>query len=319
MHQRKLAPFILSIALAASPCLGTGLFGNKIAAMVTFGDSYSVQNVGDGRVQWPDYVAGYLKIALYDYARSGATCSDLLTPREYPGVTEDELPLFLQQKKNGTVVLDRDPLKTIYTLWVGTNDVGAGCLLTGDQKPGATIVDTTKCTIEWAKTLYKNGARNFLFQNMVPLQRIPMYARDAYPTRYWKAAKNATEWNTFILELVNSGNALSRYMLTDLAPQLPGAHVGLFDSYGLFTDILDHPKLYLNGTAPYNTTGSVNPCVYAVDGHDPLYCTLVNGTDADSYVWHNELHASHQTNRVVAKEIASVIRGEKNKWVTWLS
>lgn len=43
---------------------------------------------------------------------------------------------------------------------------GAGCLLTGDQKPGITIVDTTQCVINWLKTLYYRGARNFLIQNV---------------------------------------------------------------------------------------------------------------------------------------------------------
>lgn len=55
--------------------------------------------------------------------------------------------------------------ETIFTLWIGTNDVGAGALITGSS-PGATVVNTTTCAVNWVKTLYESGAKNFLFQNV---------------------------------------------------------------------------------------------------------------------------------------------------------
>ncbi|KAG8833908.1 hypothetical protein FRC17_009867 [Serendipita sp. 399] len=290
-------------------------FSGRISTMVTFGDSYSVQNVGSGRIQWQDWVAGYAGVTLYDYARSGATCSNALTPRIYGGVTEDELPVYFQQVSNGTIHINPD--KTVYTIWIGTNDVGAGCLLTGDQAPGVSIVDTTACVMNWVKTLHQRGAKNFIIQNMVPLYRIPMYQANAYPTKYWTLAKNATEWNAAMQQLVKGGNALSKLMLADLAPSLPKARIALFDSFGLFNDMLDRPQLYLNGTAPYNTTGSANPCVYEPGASSATYCTMVSETEVDSYVWYNELHATNQANRVVAKEITELIRGRSSKWATW--
>lgn len=108
------------------------------------------------------------------------------------------------------------------------------------------MVDTTTCAVNWVKTLYDTGARNFLFQNvgyfyfsldfpvtyayslaqMIPLQKIPMYQPDAYPNRYWTAARNTTAWSLEMAELVNAGNTMARLMLKDLTPTLPGAHVG---------------------------------------------------------------------------------------------
>ena len=61
---------------------------------------------------------------------------------------------------------------------------------------------------------------------MIPLQKTPLYSPDAYPSRYWTAPRNTTEWSVFMAELVNAGNALSRALLELLAPTLPGAHVG---------------------------------------------------------------------------------------------
>jgi hypothetical protein len=54
----------------------------------------------------------------------------------------------------------------LYTIWIGTNDVGAGELLTGQAAPGVNIVDVSKCAVDVVHTLYKSGARKFLFQNV---------------------------------------------------------------------------------------------------------------------------------------------------------
>lgn len=61
---------------------------------------------------------------------------------------------------------------------------------------------------------------------------------------------------------------------------------GLFDSHSLFQDILNNPAKYLNGTAPLNTTAAINSCVFQEGGVGGGVCTLVNGTDRDSYVWY---------------------------------
>lgn len=63
---------------------------------------------------------------------------------------------------------------------------------------------------------------------------------------------------------------------------------GLFDSYSLFEDMLAHPALYLNGTAPLNTTGCVHSCVYQLNEStaDTGACTIANGTDRDSFLWY---------------------------------
>jgi ABC-type multidrug transport system permease subunit len=58
------------------------------------------------------------------------------------------------------------PEETLYTIWIGTNDIGAGELLTGQATPGISIVNVSRCAVDVVQTLYKAGARNFLFQNV---------------------------------------------------------------------------------------------------------------------------------------------------------
>lgn len=142
----------------------------KIKNLVTFGDSYTdVVSVGDGGTAWPVYAAGYAHVQLFPFARSGATCSNNLTFRPFPSVFESQLPAYFSETKNGTLDLGSD--ETLYSLWIGTNDVGANALLTGSDG-NVSIVDVVECMINWVKVLYQSGGRNFLFQNVECLFKI---------------------------------------------------------------------------------------------------------------------------------------------------
>lgn len=122
---------------------------------------------------------------------------------------------------------------------------------------------------------------------MIPLEHVILYRNVTYPNRYWTAPHNATEWSVFMKELTTTGNALAQLMLAALPSELPGAHIGLFDSHALFTDMLANPQNYLNGTAPLNTTGAINSCVFQLNEStsDPGVCTVAEGSDRDSFLW----------------------------------
>ena len=48
-----------------------------------------------------------------------------------------------------------------------------------------------------------------------------------------------------------------------------------------------NPQNYFNGTAPLNVTGAVNECIEPLAGQNgTTFCTLVNGSAADSYMWY---------------------------------
>ena len=149
------------MALSTLASNGKGVGQKQIKNLVTFGDSYTdVVAVGDGGVAWPVYAAGYAGVTLYPFARSGATCSNNITYRPFPSVFESQLPAYFGNQSH----LDLSPDETIYSLWIGTNDVGVGALLTGSDN--ASLVDVTACMVNWVKVLYESGARNFIFQNV---------------------------------------------------------------------------------------------------------------------------------------------------------
>ena len=212
--------------------------------MLPRGSNHYQDGHADGWIMWPVFAAQDGSFDLFPFAKSGATCSNSLTDRPFPSVFESQLPAFFAEKANGSLAALK-PEDTIYTLWIGTNDVGVGALLTGSQTPGVTVVDTVTCAVNWVQTLYNSGARNFIFQNvsevgnganvsdaycrilqMVPLEAAPLYLVNSYPNHYWTAQRNTTEWSVFMRELTTSGNALSKLMLQALAPRLHGAHLG---------------------------------------------------------------------------------------------
>lgn len=135
----------------------------QVKNLVTFGDSYTdIVNVGDGGTAWPVYAAGYADLTLYPFARSGATCSNNITFRPFPSIFESQLPLYFAEKHNGSIKVN--PTETLYTQWIGTNDVGVYSLLTGSND--ASLVDVVGCMVNWVRVLYEDGARNFLVQNV---------------------------------------------------------------------------------------------------------------------------------------------------------
>lgn len=173
----------LALLAAATTCHAAGPSSGQIKNLVTFGDSYtdvvSVSlhrthtrltakhakvNTGDNGTAWPVFAAEDGHFRLFPFARSGATCSNNITFRPFPSVFESQLPLFFAELRNGS--LNLIPEETLFTLWIGTNDVGANSLLTGGGAVGATVANTTMCAIDWVKTLYQSGFRNFLFQNV---------------------------------------------------------------------------------------------------------------------------------------------------------
>lgn len=206
LNPRHLAWLVaLLVASAAVTGVDAWPDARNIKNLVAFGDSYtgtftilypipvsrliirtyepdSTNWIPTGGTTWPEYVASYANITLYPFAISGATCSNKLTPRWFRDVTRDELGMYFNMTANGT---NLSPTETVYSLWIGsylqytrvprqpnqrlsagTNDVGSDQLVTGQSTPGVSIVDVSACAVDVIKTLYKSGARNFLFQNV---------------------------------------------------------------------------------------------------------------------------------------------------------
>ncbi|KAL1858916.1 hypothetical protein Daus18300_009785 [Diaporthe australafricana] len=312
-----------TLAVAARASYDSKPFDN----LVTFGDSYTdngrlsyyfsnggqgppagtlppVTNVtASGGLAWGQFVEQFTGAAYFDYAVSGATCSNEIVARylaslnrTFPSVLEDELPSFVADVQVETLYTNRTADNTVYALWIGTNDLGYGAFLTDSQAPGTNITSYIDCVWSVFDTIYSTGGRRFVILNTAPLQLSPLYASASNggvgDNQFWpnKTAYNDTEYEYKMLEYTQLVDRLFDYgvpfevLVND---RWPDATFDIFDVNSLITDIYNDPSAYLD--SPANVTGYYHHCDAAgsncVDEANPL----------DTFLWYDALHPSKKT------------------------
>ena len=163
-------------------------------------------------------------------------------------MVEYEIPAFIADKaavRNGTgeayFATNLTPNNTVYTMWIGTNDVGVGAFLTNSQIPGTLLTNYTDCVFSAFDTLYANGGRYFVLFNLAPLHLTPLYANDSQggvgPVHAWPDKPgNHTAIAEQMHEYVTTLNNVYRYQLPFevlLSARYPGSNFALFDVYNL--------------------------------------------------------------------------------------
>ncbi|KAL6710943.1 hypothetical protein ACN47E_006818 [Coniothyrium glycines] len=351
---------LLVVSLASAVGLAgrspQGWKDGKFKTLVTFGDSYTDENrlgyfinnngsappvgweqpvglsTASGGLSWARYASIYSKATLYNYAVSGAVCSNKVSPRNFaainapfPDIDGYEVPAFVADSKyrrpNGTKFFTGKADSTVYAIWIGTNDLGNDAFLTDSQLPNKTVADYIDCVYTQVDRLYANGARHFVLLNIAPLDLLPQYAspeNGGLPaTQFFpdKPTKNATEIHGRVQQTVAALNQVYKYR-TPFAAHVSDAYddakFANFDVNALMTDIYYHPAGYLNGTAPLNVQGVARLC-----NTQGTNCTVTSQSDRDSYEWFDPLHPSEQTSRIVAKEFVNVLAGKSKYAAYW--
>lgn len=231
------------------------------------------------------------------------TCHRILSAINgpFPAVLEYEVPAYLADRnttRNGTNQAYFSPAlsstSAVYSLWIGTNDLGINAFLTDSQIPGYVLSDYTECIYRVFDQLYASGARVFVLFNNAPLQLAPLYANDTLMgvgnNQYWNPKPtNHTAIAAKMHEYTTSVNDIFKYQSPYealVAGRYPGASLAVFNVWQLFSDIYDNPTAYLNGSQPANVTGFEHQCT-----PDQKSCYLMyNGTSSDSFMWYDELH-----------------------------
>jgi hypothetical protein len=91
---------------------------------------------------------------------------------------------------------------TVYSMWIGTNDLGVGAFLTDSSLHETTIVDYVDCIYDRFDVIYRAGGRKFVLMNTVPLQLSPLYGMPeagglSVSGRYWSdKVVPTTKWSS---------------------------------------------------------------------------------------------------------------------------
>jgi len=323
--------------------------------LVAFGDSYTDENrlgwfgshngtapppgtilpestsTPGGGITWPRWVSNYTGATLYNYAVSGAVCDNNMIYRylasifgPFPDVVY-EAEAFVADTKfvNATthkgIFPNRRADNTVYSMWIGTNDLGVGAFLTDGSLHETTIVDYLDCVYDRFDTIYKAGGRYFVFMNTAPLQLSPLYGMPGLPgtltaSHYFsdKNNYNITEISSKMKEytkLVNNLYATRTPYELLIKNRYPGASIAVFDTDSLITDVYNNPTKYL--ASPANVTGQYYHC-------DLTGANCVeNSGSLDQYLWYDELHPSQKTDEIVAAEFVKVVKGTSMYATYW--
>ncbi|PKS07282.1 hypothetical protein jhhlp_005884 [Lomentospora prolificans] len=339
----------LSIAAALVPLAATASCGlKKFENLVTFGDSYTDEGrlgyfighggeappagellpessgTASGGYAWPRIIAQKSGAKSFNYAVSGATCSNSIVERDFPligqpfpSVMDYEVPAFKADLEfpelYGNVTADN----TVYALWIGTNDLGYGAFLSDDNQPGTTLSTFADCVFSVFDNVYETGGRHFVLLNIAPLEQLPLYnlpeLGGTLDSQFWqnKTAYNALEYKNKIHQYSTSVNSILSYGAaanTLVEKRWPGASFTVFDVHTLLNDLIANPEEFYD--AP------VDPTAYY------RHCDPVNNSDcvdsensAASFLWFDELHPSERTDEIIADEFLKVVDGS-SKYAT---
>ncbi|KAI8631682.1 carbohydrate esterase family 16 protein [Xylariaceae sp. FL1651] len=288
-----------------------------------------------GGYTWPHFASQKLGATTYNYAVSGAVCSNEIVSRylgainaPYPSVIDYEIPAFkadieyAKSTNNTTFLKNRTPQNSVYALWIGTNDLGNGGFLLDQQVQGTTISNYIDCLWSVFDGIYSTGGRRFVLFTQAPLEKSPLYAAlqngGAGDVNYWgnKTAYNTTEYEFKMLEYTTNVNKIIDYGVPFqllVQKRWPGASFTIFNAHQLMLDIIKTPEQYLD--APANVTGYYYTC--------PLPTSSDGCADSQyplsSFLWFDSLHPSTRTDQIIGGEFVKALRGNSTTYATHYS
>ncbi|KAI0465562.1 carbohydrate esterase family 16 protein [Xylaria cf. heliscus] len=278
-----------------------------------------------GGYSWPHYASEKLGATTYNYAVSGATCSneivscyfDLINA-PFPSVMEYEVPAFkadveyASANPNTTFLQNLTPGNTVYTLWIGTNDLGNGGFLLDLQQPGKTISDYVECVWSAFDGIYSTGGRRFALFTQAPLEIAPVFRAVEHggsgDINWWpnKTAYNTIEYEEKIREYATVVNTIYGYGVPFqllVRKRWPGASFTIFNTHQILLDIHNQPEKYLE--PPANATGFYAACPDSVSTDGCVY----SQNPLSSFMWYDSLHPSSRTDEIIGEEFAKALEG----------
>ncbi|TVY53076.1 Acetylesterase [Lachnellula cervina] len=285
-----------------------------------------------GGFTWDRWVSNYTGAKLYNYAVSGAVCDNNIIYRylsyihgPFPDVVYEvdafkaDIAYINASTGTNTLYTDRKADNTVYSMWIGTNDLGDSAFMTDSQVNHTTIPDYIDCIYDRFDSIYAAGGRYFVLMNTAPLELSPLYGLPEdgglSTSRYWpnktSSGGNVTEISYKMKEYTQLVNTVFDYRTPYellVAKRYPGASIAVFDTNAFLSDVYYHPDKYL--TAPANVTGAYWVC------NDASACTA-SAVGLDHYLWYDDLHPSEKTDEAIAHEFVSVVTGTSKFATYW--
>lgn len=305
--------------MSVTSSTGGGL--RKLENLVTFGDSWTDsgridsfikaqgipppagtlvpdnKRTASGGWAWGQFVAKSMKAKHFNYACSGATVSNGIVQRyfdlirqPYPSVLDYQVPAYMSDLASGTLYDNRSPDNTLYTIWVGTNDLGEHGMLTDGNTAGTTLTDFVEGVWTVFDRIYATGGRHFVLFNLAPLELAPLYKASFISLA--KTASDPVQMEKKMRQYTSSVNTMFDYGLPFqllVRKRWPGSTMAIFDTNTLLRNIFVEPGRYLEAPADAEGIYNVWDPVTGVDTPSTL--------PLNSFMWYDAVHPSERTRK----------------------
>ncbi|OJI82311.1 hypothetical protein ASPTUDRAFT_45756 [Aspergillus tubingensis CBS 134.48] len=205
----------------------------------------------------------------YNFAAGGATIDNALVPA-YPGDLASQFRLFEDVYAEKPETAPWDAKDAVFGVWIGINDIGNAFYSTDAATYTPKLISRLESLVE---EVYKNGGRKFLFLNVPPTSRSPLFLDQGEEVVEQHAAYLAV-YNENLEGMVERFNKGKGDVTTVL-----------YDSWSFMTKILDDPTAY---------------------GFPNATCIDDDGT---SCIWWNNYHPGMKYHLLQAEDMKGVMGG----------
>jgi phospholipase/lecithinase/hemolysin len=273
--------------------------------LFVFGDSYTTDgfNISAGinspvpgftssnGPNWVQFLGGTYNVTntrVFDLASGGATTdAKLVTPFE-PTVLSlvDQVNQFDSLLAPARPAAPWQSSNSLFAIMIGINDVGNSWSWTNVTQHGFHITLLNRY-FEMVESLYDNGARSFLFINVPPIDRAPLFIE--------QGAANAAK--------VKSSLADYNAQFAQRVAQFKATHRGLdqivlFDANQLFSTLL-------NNAGPLGFVNSTGFCEAYENGTPSITTQIAPCAPVSQYFWLNTLHPLFTIHNIMAHAMAT--------------
>ncbi|KAK6845832.1 fungal cellulose binding domain-containing protein [Apiospora arundinis] len=259
---------------------------------------------------WVDYLTVKYNASLlqtYNLAVGGATVDSALVKPYLPtvlSVKQQVLDVFMPTYASPSSGLPQwTGSDTLFAFWIGINDVGNSYWQDDTAELNRKIFAVYADVV---RTLYADaGARNFLFLNVLPVERSPLTLGQGAQAVEREGAGIAA-FNALTAELASNLTKTDE----EEGEGEEEVNVWAYDVHALFTEVLDRPAAY-EATANYANTTAF--CAAYQNG-TPNLDTLdpACGIPVNEYFWLNSLHPTYPMHDVVAEQVVATLEKGPN-------
>ncbi|KAF5347593.1 hypothetical protein D9756_010705 [Leucocoprinus leucothites] len=296
----------ISLALAAL-ALVPGCHGSLtgIRNVFAFGDSYTTNGWGgtgdplaahgatcfSAGPPWSEQFAQMIGARLIDLAVSGATADQSIiftSPLDFRGQTT----AFLQQVVPFPNKVAWNSTDSLFTVSFGTNDVNNSFRNTAGNGTDLYNRDLTSyfATVD---RLYNAGARNFVFNNLVPFDRAQIGVGQGSSLQE-KMKESILEFNAQLAAKASAYCSSKTGITTCLT----------FDTHTVFTNLMDNPSQF----------GFASADAFCQTYANRFGCTVNEQVDPtclgpiDVYIWKDSLHPSFASDKFWAQGLVNQLQ-----------